>query len=108
MGKIIKIFTIAIPILLMIGLIPLVSNDYLLSLLYIVIIYISFKLKRNKNDTTILLTGFIIMILSESFFIRTGVEAFNRVSLLGTMPLWLPILWSYGFVCISRAVKILE
>ncbi len=44
---------------------------------------------------------------SEYFFISTGVETFIRNSLFGVMPLWLPILWGYGFIAIRRGVEAL-
>lgn len=52
--------------------------------------------------------GFIIMTISEYIFISTGVETFTRNSFLGLMPLWLPFLWAYGFVLISRNVEIIR
>ena len=108
MQKVLKIFLISIPILIMIGLIPLVENDYLLTLVYIFIVFISLKLiEAKRKDYVVLIFGFIIMIVSEYIFISTGVEKFNRVSLLGIMPLWLPFLWSYGFVAIKRSSEIL-
>ena len=85
----------------MIGLIPLVKNEYLLSLLYIAVILISFKIKYVKNEYKIFIAGFILMIIFEFIFISTGVETFIRNSLFG-MPLWLPFLWGYGFVAIRR------
>lgn len=109
MQKSLKIFLNSIPILIMIGLIPLVKNDYLLTVFYFVIIVVSLKLiKFKKNDVIILLFGFIIMIVFEYIFISTGVETFIRNSLFGVMPLWLPFLWSYGFVAIKRSVEILD
>lgn len=48
------------------------------------------------------------MTASEAFFISTGVEVFIRNSLFGIMPLWLPLLWGYGFIAIRRAANILE
>lgn len=109
MQKSLKIFLNSIPILIMIGLIPLVQNDYLLTVFYFLIIVVSLKLiKFKKNDITVLLFGFVIMIISEYIFISTGVETFVRKSLFGLMPLWLPFLWSYGFVAIKRSVEILD
>jgi hypothetical protein len=108
MQKTLTVAISSIPILIMIGLIPLVQNDYLLTLLYIIIIVISQMIKRNKKDNVIMLFGFIIMIISEYIFISTGVETFTRNSLLGLMPLWLPFLWAYGFVLISRNVEIIR
>ena len=55
----------------------------------------------------LLVFGFFAMIASEYLFISTGVEKFERNSLLGLMPLWLPFLWAYGFVAIKRAISIL-
>jgi len=107
MNKALKIFLNALPTLAMIGLIPLVRNDYLLTAIYIVIIVAALLIYRTKNDLTVLVFGFAIMIISEYIFISTGVEVFSRHTLFGLMPLWLPFLWSYGFVAIKRSVEIL-
>ncbi|MBI2506954.1 MAG: DUF2878 family protein [Candidatus Colwellbacteria bacterium] len=72
------------------------------------IIGLALVIKREPKDITILIFGFFVMIASEYLFVSTGVETFNRNSLLGVMPLWLPFLWAYGFVAIKRGVKILE
>jgi hypothetical protein len=48
------------------------------------------------------------MIFFEYLFISTGVETFNRNSLFGIMPLWLPLLWAYAFVAIKRSVILLN
>ncbi len=106
--KIIHIALNAIPVVLMIGLIPLVSDDYLLTGAYISIMVISCLIKREKNDFLFLVFGFTVMIVSEYFFISTGVEVFNRQSLFGVMPLWLPFLWAYAFVSIKRGLVILN
>jgi hypothetical protein len=107
MEKTRKIAVQSIPVLIMIGLIPLVQNDYLLTALYIGIILFSFLIKRRKYEGLIFAGGFLFMFVSELLFIQTGVETFNRHSLLGLMPLWLPFLWGYGFVVIRRSVDVL-
>lgn len=106
--KIIKILLNAIPIVLMIALIPLVENDYLLTAIYAAMIVLSLIIHYEKRDYIFLILGFIVMIFSEFFFIKTGVESFNRNSLFGIMPLWLPFLWSYAFVVIKRVINILN
>ncbi len=108
MNKATQLFFNAVPALLMIGLIPLVRNDFLLTAIYLLIIGSALAIKREPRDITILIFGFFVMIASEYLFVSTGVETFNRNSLLGVMPLWLPFLWAYGFVAIKRGVKILE
>ncbi len=107
MKKLVTIILNIIPIVLMIALISLINSDYVLSLVYLFIIVISFVLKREKNDCVFFLFGFFIMIISEYFFVSTGVETFVRKSLFGLMPLWLPILWAYAFVVIKRAIVVL-
>jgi hypothetical protein len=105
MKAIVTIVINAIPILLMIGLIPFVRNDVWLSGIYILIIVAALLVKREKNDLAVLAFGFIGLTVSELFFISTGVETFNRQSLFGVMPFWLPILWAYAFVVIKRGVE---
>ena len=48
------------------------------------------------------------MAIFEVIFISTGAETFNRVSLFGLMPIWLPFLWGYGFIVIKRSIEVLE
>ncbi len=108
MNKILYIFLNAIPVLVMIGLIPVVSDDYILTLLYIAIIIVAFVLRREPNDILILAFGLVVMTASEYLFINTGVETFTRHTLFGLMPLWLPFLWGYGFVAIKRSVEIVN
>ena len=106
--KTLKIIRECIPVLIMIGLIPLVESDYRLTILYIIIITISFYIKKEKRDNIFFLFGFFVMILSESVFLSTGVEVFVRNSLFGIMPLWLPFLWAYSFVVMRRALVIIN
>jgi len=107
-NNIFKIFLNAIPILIMIGLIPVIRNDYWLALVYCLIIIISFIVKYERNEYIVLFFGFFIMIISEYIFVSTGVETFVRNTLFGLMPIWLPLLWGYAFVALKRAVKLLE
>jgi hypothetical protein len=97
-----------IPILIMIGLIPVVADDYVLTALYAGIIAGAFVIKRTKNDLPVFVFGFVVMIVAESIFISTDVETFTRHSLFGLMPLWLPFLWGYSFVAIKRSIPLLD
>jgi len=108
MDKILKIILNILPIALMLILIPIIKNDYLLALIYVIIIILSFVLSYEKKDLLFLLTGLIGMFLGEFFFLKTNIEVFNRTSLLGIMPLWLPFLWAYVFVIIKRIMNILK
>lgn len=92
----------------MIGLIPVIQNDYVLTAVYAVIIAAAFFTKQEPHDGKVFLWGFFAMTISEFLFVSTGVETSNRNSLFGLVPLWLPFLWAYGFVAIKRAVEILN
>ena len=107
MHKAFQIFVQALPVLLMIGLIPFVVNEYILTVVYVAIIITALALKRMERDLLFLAFGSLIMTISESLFISMGVETFQRHTLFGLMPLWLPFLWGYGFVAIKRSVGIL-
>jgi len=96
-----------LPIALMVALIPIVKNDLLLTALYVIVIAFSFALKQYKKDIVVFVFGFIIMTASEYIFLQSGAETFNRNSLFGIMPLWLPFLWGYGFVVIKRSTLLL-
>ena len=98
----------ALPIVLMIGLIPLIQNDYVLASVYSACVVALLFIKREKNDLVALVFGFVGITVSEFFFISTGVETFARQSFLGVMPLWLPFLWGYAFVTIKRCLRILD
>ena len=96
-----------IGIFIMLSLIPSVSNDYILTGVYTVFISVVLLSKKERSDYTFLLLGFFGVILGEYFFIRTGVETFNRRTLFGIMPLWLPFLWSFIFLAMKRFFWIL-
>lgn len=103
-----SLILVSFPILFMIGLIPVIKNDYILTGVYIIITLIGQYLYRENHDLTIYISGFFFMIVSELFFISTGVETFERDSLFELMPIWLPFLWAYGFLVIKRAIHIIE
>lgn len=107
-SKIILIIINSLPIIGMILLIPAIKNDYILTLVYSLLIAALLSIKREPKDLLVLAFGFCIMIVSEYFFVSTGVETFTRQTLFSLMPLWLPFLWAYGFVVIKRSVLILQ
>lgn len=92
----------------MIGFIPFIVDDYLLTAIFVGIIGAALWIKREKYDLLALFIGLVVMTAGEFLFISTGVETFTRQSLFGIMPLWLPVLWAYCFVAIKRTVKVIE
>lgn len=106
--KVLRVFYEAVPVIIMIGLIPFIANDYWLALVYIGICAVAFFIRYEKRDSLFFVFGLIIMVVAESWFLMAGVETFKRISLFGIMPIWLPILWAYGFVAIKRAINIIK
>jgi hypothetical protein len=92
----------------MIGLIPLIQNDFVLAGTYGMFIAVTLIIKREKNDLIFLTFGFVGLFCSEYVFILTGVETFIRHTLFGIMPFWLPFLWAYAFMIIGRSIRILD
>lgn len=109
MAKLIKsIILLCLPAVAMIAMIPFVTNDYTLTLIYVVIIGITLLYKSEQKDILAMFFGLIIITFFEFIFVKAGVETFNRRTLFGIMPLWLPFLWAYAFILLKRGLKILE
>ena len=106
--KIKKISLYTVPIIVMIGLIPFIKNDFVLAVVYVVFIGALLFFRSERNDLLALAVGLIAISFSEAFFVSTGVEVFLRNNLFGIMPLWLPLLWAYVFVTIKRCLRILD
>ena len=106
--KIIQILLNMIPIVVMVGLIPFIKNDYILAGIYLFIIAASLIIKYYPKDYLFLIFGFVLMIFAEVLFVSTGVEEFIRNSFFGLMPIWLPVLWGYAFVVMKRIIVILN
>mgnify|MGYP001605826815 FL=1 len=92
----------------MIGFIPFVLNDYLLAIIYLFFITALLVIRSEKNDLLVLVIGFVVITISELFFVSTGVETFTRNTLFGLIPIWLPLLWAYAFVTIKRSLGVLD
>src|SRR3989338_2011519 len=103
----VRVVATAFPVFFMIALVPYVLNDYVLAGIYILIIAIS-AFRYTRKDFIFLVFGFFILLLGEYFFLLTGVEVFERRTLLGVMPIWLPFLWSYIFVTMKRSVALFD
>jgi hypothetical protein len=107
MNKLWKIVLYVLIVCAMIALITIIKNDYLLAGIYLLIVIVTLILGYEKGDLTVLIFGLIAMTFFEFIFISTGIETFIRNSLFG-MPLWLPLLWAYGFLLIKRSIILLK
>mgnify|MGYP001612388265 CR=1 FL=1 len=107
MKNYLQIIFYAAIVVIMLALVPVIVNDYALTGIYIVFILSAVIFKRERSDFMFLVIGFFGLILGEYFFVSTGVETFNRNSLFGIMPLWLPFLWSFIFLSMKRVFWLL-
>src|SRR3989304_8063467 len=78
------------------------GNELIFTTAIILILLINFKIKYYKNEWTLFFIGMIL-----GFFIEVVLGLYYRMQywenarLLG-VPIWLPIVWGYGFVFIRR------
>src|SRR3989338_11394833 len=107
MKNYLQVIFYAAVVIIMLALIPVIANDYALAGIYVVFILSAIVFKKERSDFTFLAVGFFSLILGEYFFVSTGVETFNRNSLFGVMPLWLPLLWSFIFLSMKRVFWLL-
>lgn len=103
-----KFLKLIYPIIILIILIPFVQNDFVLAAIYFLTFIIYSYFYPLKNDWIVYMIGLVAMTFFEFIFISTGVETFNRNSLFGIMPLWLPFLWAFAFVILRRTIKLFE
>ena len=78
------------------------KNNIILSIIYLVAILIILKVKYYQGDLFALIYGFVIGLLVET--IGTSVshyQSFANPDFLG-IPMWLPIVWAYGFMLMKR------
>ena len=94
-------------VVIMLALVPVIKNDFALTGIYMVFNLSAVVFKKERSDFMFLAVGFFGLILGEYFFVSTGVETFNRNSLFGIMPLWLPFLWSFIFLSMKRVFWLL-
>ena len=103
-----RIVASALPVVGMILLVPFVQNDYILALIYTIVILVALAIHQDRKDRIFVMFGSVVSFVAEALFISTGVETFERKTLLGIMPLWLPLLWGYIFLAMRRAIMAIE
>ena len=77
-NKIKQIILELVPVVAMILLIPIIQNDYILLLVYGIIIISLFFIKYVKLDWVFFTFALITMTAFETLFISTGVERYSR------------------------------
>ena len=84
-----------------------VKQEIAITIILAAVLLISFKMKYHKKEGLLLFTGIItglIFEISGNFFYK--LQYWSSGSIYG-MPLWIPLLWGYGFILIRRIGNII-
>ena len=96
-----------IPLFLVLVIFFFTQNEWLVTLGIVVLITISFLIKYYKNEWRVLLFGIILGFLFEiAGDLVYQAQYWENASLFG-IPVWLPLMWGYGFIFIRRIGNIL-
>ena len=109
MNKIAKVFIETLPILFGILFSYLFwQNSFLLFAIYIILSVVLILWRGDNSEFTIFIYGIIIGGLVEVIGTQvSGYQSFAEPDFLG-IPIWLPIVWGYGFVAMKRIGIILK
>lgn len=96
-----------LPLVLGLILQPFIHGEFVFTLVIVAILLISWKIKYYKGEWKLFLAGLIIGFVFEALGgLVYRMQYWENASLLG-IPVWLPILWGYGFIFIHRLGKII-
>lgn len=96
-----------LPLFFALGVLLLIGNELLMTAVIIAIVLISFKIQYKKNEWKLFFIGLILGLSFELFGDAIyKLQTWQQTSLFG-LPLWLPVLWGYGFVIIRRIGNII-
>ena len=109
MSKIVKIFIETLPILFGILFSYLFwQNNFLLLAIYLILSVVLIFWRGDNSEFAIFAYGIIIGGIVEIIGTEvSGYQSFSNPNFLG-IPIWLPIVWGYGFVAMKRIGFILK
>ena len=109
MSKIVKVFIETLPILFGILLSYLFwQNNFLLLAIYLILTVVLILWRGDNTEFAIFAYGIIIGGIVEIIGTEvSGYQSFTNPNFFG-VPIWLPIVWGYGFVAMKRVGFILK
>ncbi len=97
-----EIFLDIIFLFLMVFSIAIIKNEFFITLSTLILILIFFKIKYYDNELRLLIIGvFVGVVLELGGDLIYKLQYWNNASFFG-IPVWLPIIWGFGFVIIRR------
>lgn len=96
-----------VPLFLVLLIFLITQNEWLVTLGIVVLICLSFAIKYTKNEWKVVVLGAVLGFLFEMAgdYIYQA-QYWENASLFG-IPVWLPLMWGYGFIFIRRIGNIL-
>lgn len=77
-------------------------SEVILTITIIVITLVTFRIHKNKREEWLFLLGFLLgMVIEVALGFQDRLQHWENAS-LGGVPYWLPLVWGYGFVMITR------
>jgi general stress protein CsbA len=84
-----------------------IKNEWLIAVVLLCVIGVSFYIEYHKYEWFVLVLGVLVGLVLEGVGIHFyKLQYWSEGSVWG-MPVWLPILWGYGFVFIRRVGNII-
>ena len=106
MNKAKEIFFLLIPIIVALVIFVFLRGEIILTVLILLTLIATFKIKYCKKEWQLFLVGFIIGLIFELIGNFLLGQSWPEASFF-TIPIWLPIGWGYGFVIMRRIGNII-
>lgn len=109
MNKLLKVLIETLPIIFGILLSYLFwRNNFLLFVIYIFLILLLIYIHKDKSELVIFIYGVVIGTIIEVIGTQiSGYQSFAKPD-FGGIPVWLPVVWGYGFIAMKRIGLILK
>lgn len=102
-NKYLQLFYEFLPLIISLLLLWIIKNEFLVTILLIITLLISFKIKYYKGEWKLffigLIAGVVLEVISDLVY---QLQTWETATFL-SVPLWLLVFWGLGFVFIRRA-----
>ena len=101
-GNIKEIATQLLQLIIVFVILTFTRSELIFVFVLVILLLVNFKIKYNKNEWVLFLIGCLVGFIIEVVLGKVyRMQYWQQDSLFG-VPLWLPLLWGYGFVFIRR------
>jgi len=98
-----KIVEEILPLLILPVFFLITKNEILFSIILFALLFAVFKVKYFKNEWLLFFVGTLFGLLFEiGGDLIYKIQYWNGDFIIGKIPLWLPLMWGFGFIFINR------